>query len=611
MDNRSAMWLNVIGRLRSHDTREAATERLQAEATPILDATQPRWSAAYLKAYLSQSFRLVPAATGDSSLRPAYERPLVTVWIIVSVVLLIACANIANLLLSKAMARRHELSVRVALGASRWRLARQFFIESALLAGLGASCGWMVARWGSAVVVRQLSTRTAPLFLNLSLDGHLLGFTTLVMTATAVLAGVTPAVLMSKASPIDVLTARQPNAGGRPFGFDSGLVVAQITLSLVLVLIAGLLGRTFLALATRNLGFDRDHVLVARINAHSAPLEAAQRLQMFDAVREGVRTLPGVAGAALSMQTPPFDGTFVLPLERAGSASLRTMPAEARRVILDFVGPGSFDTFGTPIVTGRDFDDRDVKGTPLVTVVNEAFARAFLPAGNPIGQTIQSTSPALTLEIVGVSADAVYQSVRAPVRPVVFVPLAQATWAPTTDQLDLAVKVLGGSPSRLVPSVAQAVRAASPDLAVTFTSLSGQVQDSLAQERVVAWLSGFFGGLALLLASVGLYGVTAYAVARRRTELGIRLAIGAPPNGVLRLVMARVVWLIALGITCGAAISIWVSRFIGPLLYRLAPLDPVTFTAAVVTLGAVAAAAGWLPAWRASRIDPAEVLRQN
>ena len=239
--------------------------------------------------------------------------------------------------------------------------------------------------------------------------------------------------------------------------------------------------------------------------------------------------------------------------------------------------------------------------------------RAYLNGANPVGHTIESSMPKLTLEIVGVTGDAVYRSVRAPVQPVIYVPLAQATWAPTpmTAQLDLSVRTAGGSPAALTRSVGAAVRSVNPHLAVSLVPLSEQVNASITQERIVALMSGFFGALALLLASLGLYGVTAYSVARRRAEIGIRMALGATEGGVVRLVLSRVTKLVAVGVLAGAALSVWASGFVASLLYGLEPRDPATLAGAAAVLAAVGLVAGWLPAHRASRSDPAEVLRDS
>jgi len=619
LNNPGTTWLNVIARLKPDRMLETTQIALRAEQAHIFDVTRPPWGGQALDEYLKQTFTIVPAATGDSSMREAYERPLVTILAVVALVLLIACANIANLLLARATARHHELCVRRALGASRWRLARQLLTESVLLAAIGSTLGLLIASWASRVLVAQLSTRARTVMLDLSLDRRVLAFTIVITAVTALLFGVLPALQGSGAAPMDALKERAQNGrdtGSRRGRFAGGLVVAQIALSLVLVVAAGLFVRTFVALSTRGLGFDRDRVLVASVNAHSASIEPAQRLRIYAEARDAVRALPGVMDAALSAQTPPIEGaTMLLGLKQvSGGPLLIERPLDERLGILGIVGPGFFSTLGTPITAGRDFTARDAKTAPLVAVVNQAFARAYLNGENPVGHTVESSMPALSMEIVGVAADAVYRSLRAPVQPVVYIPLTQASWAPIpmTAQLNLSLRTsAGGSPEGLIKGAAAAIRAVNPDLTVTFTSLSDQLDASLTQERIIAMLSGFFGALALLLASLGLYGVTAYAVALRRSEIGIRMALGAAPGSVVRLVLARVTTLVAIGVVVGAGISVWASQFVATLLYGLEPHDPVTLAGAAVTLGAVGAIAGWLPARRASRIDPAEVLRDS
>ena len=614
----TAPWLHVIGRLKPDQTLEATQTALRGQQAHIFDVTRPPWTGAALDDYLKQTFTVVPAATGNSSLRDRYQRPLITILAVVALVLLVACSNIANLLMARATARLHELSVRRALGASRWRLARQLLTESVLLATTGSALGLLIASWGSRLLVNQLSTRALTVVLDLSIDRRVLAFTMAVTALTALLFGVVPALLGSGVAPMDALKERVQNGrrhgahGGRLSG---GLVVAQVALSLVLVVGAGLFGRTFVVLSSRGLGFERDRVLVATVNAHSASIDAAQRLQIYGAARDAVRALPGVADAALSAQTPPIDGmTMILGLRQvSGGPLLIDRPLEERLGILGFVGPGFFSTLGTPLLAGRDFTERDAKGAPLVAVVNQAFARAYLNGESPVGHTLQSSMPVFSFAIVGVTADAVYRSVRAPVQPVVYVPLAQATWAPTpmTAQLDLSVRTAGGAPESLARSVAATIRTINPNLAVNTGSLSDQVRASITQERIIAMLSAFFGALALLLASLGLYGVTAYSVARRRAEIGIRMALGATQTGVVALVLSRVTILVITGVVVGAGLSLWASTFVETLLYGLEPRDPATLVGAALVLTMVGLTAGWLPARRASLVDPAEVLRDS
>ncbi len=280
---------------------------------------------------------------------------------------------------------------------------------------------------------------------------------------------------------------------------------------------------------------------------------------------------------------------------------------------MNLVSPEWFQTFGTRMLGGRDFNDRDTKAAAQVVIVNEAFARKFTNGANPIGHHLRQPDypdrPAVDQEIVGYVQDAVYRSLRAPVPPTMYVPIAQQKEAPSG--ISISVRAGGGSPALLTKSVAAALGAVNPDITMTFRLLAEQVNSSLIQERVVAIMSGFFGGLALLLAGLGLYGVTSYAVNRRRTELGIRMALGAAPAGVIGLVLRRVGILVAAGVVVGGVISWLLARFVSTLLYGLEPHDPVTLAAATVLLGAIGALAGWLPARRASRIDPAQVLREG
>ena len=533
----------------------------------ILSATLPvDWPKRALDEYRAQVFSLVSAATGDSSLREQYQRPLLTIMAVVVLVLLIACANIANLLLARATARRHELSLRVALGASRWRLVRQLLTESVVLAGAGAAVGILIASWGSRFLVSQISTEVRPVFLDLSIDRHVLLFTIGVAAATALLFGVAPALQASGVAPMEAMKdqgTRHSAAEGRRGGAAGALVVAQVALSLLLVVAAGLFVRTFASLATRPLGFERDRVLVVNVNAHSASIDPAARLTLYEHARDAVRALPGVSDAAISYTTPPVAMISILPVDTiSGGTPLQGM---ARMTAVNFITAGWFNTLGTRLVAGRDISDRDRQGTPRVALANRTFARKFLGGVSPLGHTIETTVGVpprpLSIEVVGVVEDALYGSLRAPQHSMLYVPMSQTDWLPSgfLAQVDLSVRSSGGPPVQLAKSVAAAIQSVNPEMVATSRSLADQVNATLTQERVVAMLSAFFGALALLLAGLGLYGVTSYAVARRRTEIGIRMALGAAPAGVVRLVLSRVTRLVAIGVLVGAAVSVWAS----------------------------------------------------
>ncbi|MGH9143447.1 MAG: ADOP family duplicated permease [Vicinamibacterales bacterium] len=614
-----ASWLNVMGRLRPDQTLDTATTAIRGVRRQILDATIPTdWPSALIPEYRARPFSLVPAAAGDSVLRARYQLPLVTIMVVVALVLLIACANIANLLLARATARRHELSLRVALGASRWRLVRQLFAESGVLAGTGAALGIALASWGSRFVVRQISTEARPVFLDVAMDRRMLLFTIGVTMATALIFGVAPAVQASGVAPMEAM--KRHGAPHRPVGrwgagAAGGLVVAQIALSLVLVVAAGLFIRTFASLATRPLGFDRDRVLVASVNTHSAAIDPSQRLALYNRAREAVRVLPSVTDASVSLVTPPVETISILPVDSvSGGTPLHGME---RMTAVNFVTSGWFSTFGMRVLAGRDIGDHDAAGAPRVAVANLAFARKYLHGEIPLGHRIASTvghpPRTLSIDIVGVVEDAVFGSLRAPQHPLLYLPMAQTDWLQQWPpaQADLSVRSGGAPPLQLAKVVGTAVRGVDADLVVTFRSLADQVGATLAQERIVAVLSGFFGGLALLLAALGLYGVTSYAVSRRRKEIGIRTALGASPGAVVLLVVSRVAKLVASGAVIGAALSIWASQFVAVLLYGVEPRDPATLAGATVILMVVGAAAGLLPAYRASRVGPSEVLRES
>jgi len=613
LDARSTWWLEVIGRLKPGDTIESAQAALRGVQPQIREASKPANRAKKdLDAFLSDAFTLKTAATGDSTLRARYERPLITLLFVVALVLLIACANIANLLMARATARRHELSVRLALGASRWRLARQLLVESLVMSSCGALLGLLIAQWASQLLVRQLSTQSNHVFLELGLDWRVLAFTMLVAVATALLFGTAPAFRASDARPMDAIKEHGRGGGDGRFGLANGLVVAQVMLSLVLVVAAGLFVRTFTSLANLHLGFDRDRVLVTTVNAQRTEIPVADRLATYERVRQSVAAAPGVAAAGVSIVTPVSGMAWNSRISVPGGAEL---PERQRLSFFNAITPGWLDTFGTPILAGRDVLTTDTKAAPLVVIVNQAFARKFLSNATPLGRVVKVGGGVTeqSLEIVGLVADAVYRSLRDPVPPTMYIPLAQLDNGarPAPASMSVAVRSASDSPALLARTVAQAIARVNPDLAVTFRPLADQVNASLTQERLVAMLAGFFGALALLLAGLGLYGITAYAVSRRRTEIGIRMALGAAPGGVVRLVLGRLTVLVGAGIAGGCALSLWAAQFVSTLLYGLQPRDPETMIAAASALAAVGALAGWLPAYRASRIDPAEVLRES
>jgi putative ABC transport system permease protein len=617
LDARGFWWIEIMMRLRAGQTLDSATTAWRGVQPQIREATMPSQGRPQdLAAFLKDPFTVTPASAGVSFARTRFGKPVLALMGVVALVLLIACANIANLMLARSAARRHELAVRAALGASRARLARQLLVESVVLAGLGGTLGLAFAHWAGPLLVRQMSTTNARLFLDLSLDWRLLGFTMATAMSTAIVFGTVPAFRATRAKANDALKdqGRSLMAEGR-FGFVSVLVVAQIALSLILVVAAGLFVGTFARLATLDLGFDSDRVLVTQVNAQrsSTKPDLETRVALYERLRAAAKSVPGVSSASASEVTPVAGMTIVHRVRVPGGPD---MSERERTVLLNIVSPDFFRTFGTRLISGRDISATDTRTSEPVAIVNEAFARKFMGGANPTGRTVEQEGspdrPAVLRQVIGYVEDAVYSNLRQPLPATLYIPMTQVTEAPfLTSATQISVRAALGSPALLTRSIAHALTSVDPDVALTFRPVADQIRNSLAQERVVAMLSGFFGGLALLLAALGLYGVTAYAVGRRRQEIGVRMALGAEPGRVLRMVLGRVALLVAAGVIVGTIASLWAARFVSTLLFGLEPRDPATVAAAAVVLAIVGGIAGWLPARRAARIDPAQVLREG
>ena len=618
LDSSGTTFLTIIARLRSDQSLEAATAGLRRVQSEIRAATLGEFgrfaSNSAIERYLKAPFVLASGATGYSGardLRGLYKQPLLAIMVVVALLLLIACVNVGNLLTARAIARRHELSLRLALGASRWRLVRQVLTETAVLYGLGATLGLAFATWGGAVLVSQLSTQANTVFLDLANDSRVLGFTVAITAITTALFGTMPAFRAARGAPLDALK-RHGRGGPQGLGRVAGvLIVVQVALSLILVVAAGLFVRTLMSLSARPLGFEASQVLLVTLDAHRSSNDPSQRIALYERARDAVRLLPDVAEAALSLTTPMGSGQFT-PLVRIEGVSDTRGPVWA-----NLISPGWLATFRTPLIAGRDLTDRDRAGTPRIAIVNEAFVRKFAAGTTVLGRTITlypGTPRALgPINIVGVIGDAVYGSLRDAAPPTFYLPLAQFDYL--TDlgirTINLSVRVSAESPMALATSISTALTTVSPQLATTSRPLLTQVNAALVRERLMALLAGFFGALALLLAGLGLYGVTAYTVASSRTEIGIRVALGASVLRAIRPVLARTGVLVCLGILAGAAISLWASTLVAALIYGMDPRDPSTLVGSAVTLATVAGLAAWLPVRRAGRIDPAAVLREG
>jgi len=608
-DMRHGWWLSAMGRLKPGWTLARATAQLKAASPAILEATiPPVYTPENVKKYMEYRFAAFSAENGFSNLRSEYENPLWTLLAIAGLVLLIACANLANLMLARASAREREIGVRLSLGASRGRLIRQLLAESLLLAVAGAALGTLLSQALSRGMVAFLSTQNTQMFVDLHPDWRVLGFTSALAIFTCAIFGLTPALRATRVAPVTVLksTGRGMTAGRERFGLRRALVVSQVALSLVLLVGALLFVRTLRNLLTLDPGFQQQGVVVADLDLSRLTLAPERRQPYKRELLDRVRAVPGSDSAADANVVPVSGNSWNDNVTVEGSEKLKGTPNFNR------VTPGYFKTMRTPLLAGRDFDDHDTATSPYVAIVNETFVSKILEGANPLGVRIHQETykgrPAPTYSIVGLVKNTKYQDLREEPRPIIYVVAAQ------DDKPDLGAQFLIRSNlpmATVLPSVKQALTSASPDIALEFHELSTQIRDSLLKERLMATLSGFFGFLAALLATVGLYGVISYTVARRTNEIGIRMALGAQRGNVVGMIMREAGFLLAIGIAVGAALSLAAARTATSLLFGLKPHDPATLGLAVVALAAVAAAASFLPAHRASRLDPMAALREE
>jgi predicted permease len=613
--------LTLLIRLQAGQSIETATVLLRGIQPQVrAAAVPPNYPAAFRSQFLKDPFVAVAAATGTSGLRGRYKRPLILMLVIVALVLAIACANIANLQLARGTARRHELAVRLALGASRWRLLRAWLFESLVVAGAGVIAGGALATWSSRLIVSELSTVTNRVYVDLTLDWRVAAFTLIVAVLTTVLFGVLPALRATRVTPGDALKEQgRASVGVDRMRLSNSLVVSQVALSVVIVVAVGLFVRTFQKLATVPLGFESGRVLLVNVKASRSSINATDRIAFVQRVTARIGQLPGVATAAASALTP-IGGMGMITMVRVAGTPTADDPGAGERLgphsaYVNFVSPGWFATYGTPITAGRDFTERDGANAPRVIVVNAAFVHKFLPGPNPIGATAsfqQRDGTFVQKTIVGIVPDAAYFSVRITDEAEEYAPIAQMDFGlpPMSDGV-ISVRAATGSPMLLARGIAGVLTAEDPDLVFGFRMLAEQVGASLTQERLVAMLSGFLSVLALLLAGLGLYGITAYGVARRRSEIAIRMALGSTSADVSRAVVLRAVSLAGIGVAVGVIASLWASKFVGALLFGLNGRDPHTLVGTVAILVGVATVASCVPASRAAHIDPAEVLRES
>ncbi len=556
---------------------------------------------------LKTRVQVLPAERGVSRLRGAFGQPLLILMGAAALVLLIACANIANLLLARAAGRRREMAVRMSIGAPRGRLVRQLLTESVLLAAAGGACGLLVAFWGRRLLLGMAAIDPSTLALDGGLDLRMLGFSAAATLCTAVLFGVVPALQATR-----LAIGEHLKAGGRTLQGDGAgrsrlplgklLVIGQVGLSLLLLIGAGLFLRSLGNLGQLQTGFRRDHLLLARINPRLLGLSDPQLIGLYDRLLDRAAALPGVRSASLSLFPLVGGSARTSSAQVPGYTPRRN---ESMEVQVMLVTPGYFDTVGMQLVEGRGIEPRDRAGSAAVAVINQAMARRFFPGGPAVGRRFGFGRRADETLIVGVVRDARINSLREPAPPAAFEPVAQQVDALT----DLEVRT-AGDPAAVAPALRRAIHEVEPNLLITaIVPLAEQIDRSLGTDAAVARLTAIFGLLALTLAGIGLYGVMAYGVTRRTNEIGLRMALGAHRATVLGLVLREAMALTAIGIAIGLPAALAAAPLAKSQLFGLTAADPPTLGLSTFIMILVAAITGLLPAQRAASVDPMVALR--
>ncbi|HET6976594.1 MAG TPA: ABC transporter permease [Pyrinomonadaceae bacterium] len=599
-------WLTVNGRLKPDWSLNQANAHTQAISSDLFNASLPsNYPPPSVNDYLASKLIAVPAGTGVSQLREKFEQSLWLLLAIAGLVLLIACANLANLLLARASAREREIAVRQALGASRGRLIRQLLVESLLLSVFGTILGAAIAQALSRFLVAFLSTTADPVFIDLAPDWRVLSFAAALAVLTCLLFGLMPALRVTgtKLGLIMKATSRGVTAGRQRITLRRGLSVVQVALSLILVTGALLFTRSLSNIVTAKTGFQED-VLTARVIFRQLNL-SPERIPVFkDELLERIRAIPGVESAAL---------TQIIPLRDSGGANAWIERSGERQMLntnLSRVGPGYFKTLQIPLQAGRDFDTRDKVSSPPVAIVNQAFARKFLSGANPVGQRLWIAAtpgtPDTAYEIVGLVGDTKYEDLREEFGPIVYYAAAQDADAGAGAQFLIRAHL---DQAETTGAIKRVLNEINPAITVSFQGLKPMIDATILRERLLATLAGFFGALALLLACIGLYGILSYGVASRTTELGIRMALGASRRDVFWLILREAFWLVVMGVIIGLPLIFGLARLASALLFGLTPTDPLSITGAALLMLAVAMVAGYLPSRRATRVDPIVALR--
>jgi len=609
LPSRTAWWLSLMGRLKPGWTIERANAQIRTISPAIMqESLPPSYRAEDAKKYLANKLTVTPGGTGVSGLRREYEDPL---WILLAttgLVLLIACANLANLLLARASVREREIAVRQAIGAARGRLIRQLLAESLLLALLGAMLGAVLAGLLSRGLIAFLTTEGNRMFVGLGIDWRVLGFTAAMAILTCVLFGLVPAMRATRVEPSSIMRAsgRGLTAGREKFSLRRALVVAQMAMSLVLLAGALLFVRSLQKLLAVDPGFRPEGIVAVSVDYRAAHYPNTRMAEVRRQTLERLLIRTGAISAGQVAMTPISGSGWDQNVWADGSSGPRVDGMFNR------VGPGYFRTMGTSFMAGRDFNEHDNLTATKVAIVNEEFAKKIFHGQNPVGRSFRreesADKPDSLFLVVGLVRNTKYYELREDFRPIAFVPADQDEEPGPGGTFVLRTNAALGVFYR---EAEEAIDDVHPGLGIDFAVLTAQIKESLMRDRLMAALAGAFGLLAGVLAVLGLYGVIAYMVARRRNEIGVRIALGASRAQVIGLILREAVLLLAVGLTLGTALAVWAGQAAESLVYGLKLRDPVTLGGAVALLAIVALLASYGPAWRASLLQPMDALRDE
>jgi putative ABC transport system permease protein len=610
LQNRRSRWLTVMARLKpgvSAAQAEAAMNVVYRQINEQELKEQSGVSPLFHDRFLSKHLFLRPGQKGRSELRNQFTTPILVLMGMVGVVLLIACANVANLLLARGAARQKEVAIRLALGATRAAIVRQRLVESLVLSAAGAVLGLAIAWWTGSLLLTMLPNDGAMQTVSAAPDARVTGFAIAAALLTAILFGLAPALSSTRPA----LTSTLKDEAGSVVGgtgharFRKALVVAQVGLSVLLLAGAALFARSLYNLKTLNPGFEPDQLLGFSIDPSLNGYSRERSIQLFQQMQEQLARLPDVRAATASVIQLLTDSNWSSTVQVEG---YKAKEGEDMNPDFNAVGPGFFSTMGQPLVAGREFTIKDTTGAPKVAIINETMAKYFFGSQSPLGRHVGNNGLSKTpdMEIVGVVKDSKSSTLRAEPRRFVYTPYAQER---EIGQITFYVRARG-SAATIGASVRQIAQRVDPNLPIfDMKTMTAVVDESLFLERMVAALSVAFGGLATLLAAIGLYGVMSYTVARRTREIGIRMALGAERRTVLWLVLKEVALMVGIGIAAGVPVALALSRVVQSQLFALSAHDPLALVGAAALLGAVALAAGYIPARRATRVDPMLALR--